>query len=249
MSQSSARLALPYLMPAQAQKHVTHNEALLLLDALVQLVLQDSDADTPPSQPVSGAAYGLGASPTGAWSGHPGQIAVWQGEGWQFIAPAPGWRAWDLAGGGLRVWSGSAWSAPQQQERLGLSTPPDETNRLAVSSDAVLFTHAGGGHRVKVNKASAAETASLLFQSNWTGHAEMGLAGNTDFSIKVSGGGSWPAAMVIRSDSARVGLGTYAPGARLAISHGGSGDDYLVAGEGAALFRLGADGNGSCAGA
>ena len=48
MSDLSARLGLPYLMPAQAQKHVTHNEALAHLDLLVQLVVQGFDATEPP---------------------------------------------------------------------------------------------------------------------------------------------------------------------------------------------------------
>jgi hypothetical protein len=249
MSQSSPRLDLPYLQPAQAQKHVTHNEAVMRLDALVQLVLQHSAATVPPADPLPGAAYGLGAGAVAAWSGQDGMLAIWQGEGWLFLPPAEGWRAWDLAAGAYRLWDGSAWVTPQQQDRLGLSTSADETNRLAVASAAALFTHAGAGHQLKINKASDTETASLLFQSNWSGHAELGLAGSRDFSIKVSDGGSWQEALVVEADTARVGLGTANPGARLALAHGGSGDDYLVAGEASALFRLAADGNGSCAGA
>ena len=37
MPATSPRLALPFIQPSQAQKHVTHNEALQLLDAVVQL--------------------------------------------------------------------------------------------------------------------------------------------------------------------------------------------------------------------
>ena len=214
MSQSSPRLALPYLAPAQAQKHVTHNEALMRLDALVQLVLQDSAATTPPAEPALGAAYGLGTSPTGAWSGQAGHVAIWQGEGWLFLAPALGWRAYDAALGALRIWEGSAWVTPSQQDLLGIATSADDTNRLAVASAASLFSHAGAGHQLKINKSAAAETASLLFQSNWTGHAELGLAGSTDFSLKVSSGGSWQEAMVVKAGTARIGLGTDTPGAR-----------------------------------
>jgi uncharacterized ferritin-like protein (DUF455 family) len=52
MPDLSARLSLPYLLPAQAQKHVTHNEALARLDLLVQLVLEAVGVDTPPVGPV-----------------------------------------------------------------------------------------------------------------------------------------------------------------------------------------------------
>lgn len=37
MSQTSTHLNLPYIQPAQAQKHVTHNEAIELLDLIVHL--------------------------------------------------------------------------------------------------------------------------------------------------------------------------------------------------------------------
>ena len=51
MSDTSATLSLPYLMPAQAQKHVTHNDALDRLDLVVQLVVTAFDATNPPHQP------------------------------------------------------------------------------------------------------------------------------------------------------------------------------------------------------
>lgn len=38
MPDTTARLGLPIMAPAQAQKHVTHNEALLLLDGSTKLV-------------------------------------------------------------------------------------------------------------------------------------------------------------------------------------------------------------------
>jgi hypothetical protein len=38
MPDTSHALSLPLIQPSQAQKHVTHNEALRILDAVVQLV-------------------------------------------------------------------------------------------------------------------------------------------------------------------------------------------------------------------
>jgi hypothetical protein len=74
----------------------------------------------------------------------------------------------------------------------------DETNRLALASVASLFNHAGNGHQIKVNKAAVADTNSLLFQTNWSGRAEMGCAGEDDFSFKVSADGSnWTTALKI----------------------------------------------------
>ncbi len=69
-------LGLPYIMAAQSQKHVTHNEAIRALDAIVQLSVLDRDLTAPPGSPAEGARYIVAASPTGAWSGHAGDVAA-----------------------------------------------------------------------------------------------------------------------------------------------------------------------------
>lgn len=200
MSQSSPRLNLPFLQPSQAQKHVTHNDALRKLDLTVQLGLASVNATTPPAVPDQGEIHALGADPTGDWAGHGHELAAWIDTAWHFLTPGAGWRAWDLSSGQLKVWDGSGWIDPpvatQNLPGVGVATGYDSTNRLSVRGPATLLSHEGGGHQLKINKAGAGDTASLLFQSNWTGHAEMGLSGNTGFSIKVSAdGGSWTDAM------------------------------------------------------
>lgn len=200
MSQNSPRLNLPFLQPSQAQKHVTHNEALRQLDLVTQLSLASTNASTPPAVPDQGEVHALGSAPTGDWTGQAGMLAAWLDNAWHFVAPRIGWRAWDETNGQLTVWDGSAWIEPpvatQNLDGVGIATSFDSTNRLSVRSPATLLSHEGGGHQLKINKSSAGETASLLFQSNWTGHAEMGLSGNTGFSIKVSpDGGTWTDAL------------------------------------------------------
>jgi hypothetical protein len=87
-----------------------------------------------------------------------------------------------------------------------VGTGSDPVNRLAVASDAVLFTHAGSGHQIKVNKAASGDTASLLFQTGWSGRAEMGTAGSDDFAIKVSAdGAAWTDALVFDAATGTVG--------------------------------------------
>ena len=195
MAETTANLKMPFILPSQAQKHVTHNEALLRLDALVHLTIVAEQA-APPASPAEGACYLVAPAPSGGWTGRQGRIACWQDGHWAFAEPRTGWRAWFLAISKLKVFSGTEWQDIPLPEsgslgELGINAAPDPTNRLALSSPVSLFNHAGNGHQIKVNKAAAADTASLLFQSNWTGHAEMGLAGSNDFSIKVSSGGTW----------------------------------------------------------
>src|SRR5699024_10487958 len=93
-----------------------------------------------------------------------------------------------------------------------VNTGADAVNRLAVRAGAVLLTHEGAGHQLKINKAGAGDTASLLFQSDWDGHAEMGLAGTNDFSVKVSPDGSaWVTALAIDAASGTVSGAMDAP--------------------------------------
>jgi hypothetical protein len=69
---------------------------------------------------------------------------------------------------------------------VGVNTTADTINRLSVAAEATLLTHAGAGHQLKVNKAVASDTASLLFQTGSPARAEMGTTGTDDFAIKVS---------------------------------------------------------------
>ncbi len=187
----SDNLTLPFLQPSQAQKHVTHNEALERLDILVQLTVEAFGATEPPSLPEPGEVFALGSGATGAWAGHDGELAAWVGEGWQFIAPRTGWRAGPRDGGALRLWDGADWVTPLDGlDRLGINTSADSTNRLAVAAPATLLNHEDGDHRLMINKAQAGDTAAVLFQSGFTGHAEFGLSGQNDFTVNVSDDGS-----------------------------------------------------------
>lgn len=210
MSEQTSRLGLPYILPSQAQKHVTHNEALQRLDAITQLVVL-GELTAPPQAPEDGDCFLIAANATDIWAQRAGQIAVWQDLAWAYLSPAPGWRAWFADTGRVKVLYNGEWrDAPLPPtasfEHLGINATADSANRLAVASSASLFTNAsaGGGHQIKVNKSSAADTASLLFQSGWSGRAEMGLAGNDSFAIKTSpDGANWKTALLV-SDKGHV---------------------------------------------
>jgi hypothetical protein len=196
-------LSLPYIMPSQAQKHVTHNEAIAALDALVQMVVAD-EAAAPPDTPAPGDRLIVSADASGAFAGQANAIAVYRDGGWAFLAPQAGWTAYDRTRQRVVVFSGENWEelppprALTDLQTAGINATADTGNRLAVASPASLFSHEGSDHRLKVNKAAAADTASLLFQSGYSGRAEMGLAGSDDFAVKVSADGtSWVDAMRI----------------------------------------------------
>ena len=82
MSDTTSNLLLPYILAAQAQKHVTHNEALRLLDGLVQLAVLARDLTAPPASPSEGDRYIVASGSTGDWSGWDLNVALWTDGAW-----------------------------------------------------------------------------------------------------------------------------------------------------------------------
>jgi hypothetical protein len=204
-------LALPLIAAAQAQKHVTHNEAITALDALVQLAVIDRDLSLPPATPAPGDRYIVAGAGTGAWTGKGGQIALWQDGAWRHFAPSRGFLAYVLDESVLVAWNGAAWAnalsaitAFQNLTLLGLGTTADATNPFSAKLNKALWaakTVAEGGTgdlRYTMNKETGAKTVSLLLQSAFSGRAEIGLTGDDDLHIKVSpDGAAWTEALKI----------------------------------------------------
>jgi hypothetical protein len=206
---NSANLKLPYIAAAQAQKHVTHNEAVELLDALTQLTAVAFDTTLPPLTALDGQVWAIGSPAINAWAGRDGDLALWSNGGWVFIEPQAGWQA--ALGADVRVFDGTVWGPPLHQNLpgMGIRTTSDANNALAVASPATLFTHQGGGHQMKINKATATDTASLLFQTGFSGRVEMGTAGTDDFEVKTSADGiTWASALTAFGATGRVQIGT-----------------------------------------
>lgn len=106
------RFGLPLLAVAQAQKEVTHNEALTLIDALIHAAVEAGPLNDPPAAPVSGRCWLVGAVPTGGWSGHVNAIAIWTAGGWRFVAARPGMMVVRLTDGAWLRFGGSEWTGP-----------------------------------------------------------------------------------------------------------------------------------------
>lgn len=129
------RLGLPYLAASQSQKHVTHNEALRALDALVQIGVVAADATAPPATPVEGDRYIVGAAPAGAFAGKTGKLAAFDDGAWRFTTPRAGWIAYAAGADRVLLFDGTAWRDLATVIRrlanltgLGIGTQPDATN-------------------------------------------------------------------------------------------------------------------------
>ncbi len=231
----SSHLALPYLEAAQAQKHVTHNEALRIIDALTMLAVLDRDLSSPPASPGEGDRYIVKAPGAGAFSGKDNRVAHFIDDAWAFLAPSLGWICHVRDEGAFVAWDGAAWqpaidfvhaiSALQGLTLLGLGATADATNPFSAKLNNALWTAraaAEGGTgdlRYKLNKEGAANTLSLLFQTGYAGRAEIGLAGDDDFHFKVSSDGSaWKEAIKIDRASGTVSCPSGLAGVRERLS-------------------------------
>ena len=108
-SPNSPNLALPFLAAGQAQKHVTLNEALRVLDAAIALCVESRTLSTPPATVTDGQRFLVAGSGAGAWAGQGGAIAVAEDGGWRFVSPGAGWLAFVRDEGSLVTFFAGAW--------------------------------------------------------------------------------------------------------------------------------------------
>jgi hypothetical protein len=209
---ATARLNLPYIAPLQAQKQVTYNQAMAALDQLVQPAVLSRTLATPPGSPAEGDAYIVAPSATGDWSGKDGKFACWLNGAWAYRTPSAGWLAYVTDDAELAVYQAGAWASfvttgGAGLEKFGVNVDADLTNRLAVAADATLLTHDGADHRVKINKAAAGDTASVIFEDDHSARAEIGLTGDDTLHLKVSpDGSSWVDALTVAPATGLVAL-------------------------------------------
>lgn len=216
---STARLALPYLAAGQMQKHVTLNQALSRLDALVQLSVRSRSLTAQPAAPADGDLYILPTGRTGEdWSSRSvGSVVRFESGVWADVAVPEGAIAAVQDVGELIVRHQGAWcplgerlGQVQGLQRLGLNASADTANSFVARLNAALWTaletEAGGNGdlRLTLNKQAPADVLSLLFQSGYGGRAELGLIGDDDLRLKVSAdGGIWHDALAVERATGR----------------------------------------------
>ena len=197
MSDTSTHLRLPYLLAAQAQKHVTHNEALRLLDAMVQLSVLDRTRTTPPTSPAGGDRHLVPSGATGLWAGWDLNVAFWVDGVWLRLVPRPGWLVWIAAEQVFLVWNGTVW------ESVGV--PQDVSDAIfSLVSDAdptkkALFSLSGittGTTRTFTLPNTSSELAILAGTQTFTG--------NKTFSGTLTASGT----VTVSAASASIGTAT-----------------------------------------
>ena len=231
MTDTTPRIAAPLLAAAQAQKHVTHNEALLQFDALLCCRILDRDLAAPPASPADGDAYLVTATGTGAWAGQDGNIAFAIDGGWRFYAPFDGLSAFVADEAVMLVYTASGWTdwASRARSAKCAAAGRQHDRRRHQQTGGEIVCRCCSTMSATTSKSSSTSTppatpASFLFQTDYSGRAEFGLAGDDDFHVKVSpDGSSWVEALHVKT-SGEVGIGTDAPSYDLDVNGDGNLD-------------------------
>ena len=201
MSDSTTNLLLPYLMAAQAQKHVTHNEALRLLDGLVQLSVKSRELTAPPAGPADGDRYIVASGATGAWAGWELNVALWTDGAWLRLPPREGWRAWVEDEAVLLVRNGAVWqpvipTALDDLTRLGIGMAASAGSPFSAKLNSALWTalyaaDGGSGDLTQtLNRETGSDDAGLILQTGFSTRALIGMFGTDRLRIAVSPDGS-----------------------------------------------------------
>ena len=175
MSETS-QLGLPLVQPAQAQKHVTVNEALVRLDGLTHLRLLSNSLTTPPITAIDGEAYGVPVGGVNEWSLNVGDVAIFSNGGWVFVTPKEGWRSYIVDQGESAIYSGTGWVA----SALGISPSGAKSG-----FEIVEFDHVIGAGATSVTATDIPQYAMVFAV---TGRVKTAITGTlTSFDLGVAG--------------------------------------------------------------
>lgn len=177
---NSSNLALPYLEGAQAQKHVTVNESLRRLDALVLLAIEDKDLVAPPGSPSDGARYIPKATATGAWSGKENFVAHYVDGAWEFYAPREGFAAYVRDEDAFYTYDGSAWLRSDRAQHVDLSsTTTLDTSHM---SRAVRVNALGGAVTITLPSSPSTDDWVTLRKTDSSANRVTVKSGATDMA-------------------------------------------------------------------
>lgn len=179
---------------------------LQALDQLIMGSVVNATTVVPPTSPSPGDAYLLtGGTPSGAWTGQAGNIAVWNNQvtnsgtntqvpAWVFYTPKPGWILWNVATQTFIGYSGSAWAAlgggganfPTNTDITSMTGIPSTT-----LSSAGYAYNPGSAPQEAIISANGIQFGAGSFNDASTTGAILGNQAWTGFSYTGAGIGVW----------------------------------------------------------
>jgi len=201
--ETTPRLGLPYVLAAQAQKHIPINESLARLDGLVQLAVESRLVAVQPAVPASGAIWILPAGATGsAWTGQPpGTLMRFESGAWEALAPAEGVFAWLRDENQMVVHDGSAWVALSTtfKSTTVAASPGLANTRLEIREEEIIVA----GAMTPTTMVIPARAIVLAVTTRTTA----AITGATAYSCGISGEtGKFGSALGVAKNSSNVGV-------------------------------------------
>lgn len=192
---TTPNLGLPFILQGQAQKEVTHNEALIRLDALVHGSVRSRTLVTPPPSPANGERWIVPTGATGAWAGQVGRIAHWAVNAWAFYVAVEGWRV-HVEDERLTV----VWTDGQWRERI-VGTPNGGALRLVAAEQELTLT---GAFVETTGSGVIADRMIVLAVASRTTQA---ITGATSYNVGVSGNtGQFGGSLGVALGSSNIGV-------------------------------------------
>lgn len=152
------RYSLPLLQAGQAQKELTHNEALALVDAMLHAQAESASLSAPPGGAVPGQCWIVATGGSAEWAGHDGELACMTAGGWRFVAPRQGMRVAVTDDGQTYIYGASAWSAePVRPDGLYIGGV-----RIVGTQETAIADPAGGSVADAEARAAIAEILTAL---------------------------------------------------------------------------------------
>lgn len=106
---TSPKLGFDFIAANQSQKHVSANEALLILDVVSHVSVVNMTTTSPPGSPAIGDAYIVAAGASGAWVGLSGDLVFWDGTTWIHVTTSAGFKIVDASTGRQWIHDGTAF--------------------------------------------------------------------------------------------------------------------------------------------
>lgn len=181
---TTTNFSIPELAAAQAQKHVTVNEALRVIDVAMNLTVIRRDFTAPPGAPSEGDKYIPAATASGAWTGREDDVAAYVNGEWIFFNPAEGWRVYDQTTGELLIFDGASWVTAFGSAGNGSAASPSYS--FASDPDTGMYRNAanelafatGGSERLRVTNTQVVATAAQFLLDDQGTDADFTISKN-----------------------------------------------------------------------
>lgn len=207
---TTSRLKMPLITESQAQKHITHNEALQMLDVFVNGSLKSITVTTPPGSPTEGDAYFIPGGGSGDWAAYVGYIAHWFNFQWYFYEVPTNIILYIEDDAAPKRYDGTTWNVEGSGGKVYVDASGGNATLTAQQSSADVIQIGGSGSALTLTLDALEKTWTILNDSSANVTVSTGAGGTVfveaGFQANVVGDGTGiRPAFTIAPDGLKVG--------------------------------------------